>query len=132
MSFSDHNFCNASSVDDDGKYTKHRRKTPEPPADLLNAYLKAHSDKIRQVPTKSLYPNPNPNPNPIDVPKAQTPPKKVFQIPSLEEVQTYIADHKLTVNANRFHAYYTSNGWKVGRNPMKNWKAAIVTWQNKE
>jgi hypothetical protein len=67
------------------------------------------------------------------VPAAPTAPaRKVFQIPTLEEVQEYISQNKLSVNPNRFHAYYTSNGWKVGRNPMKNWKASIVTWQHKE
>jgi len=30
--------------------------------------------------------------------------------------------------AERFWNYYESNGWKVGRNPMKNWKAAVANW----
>jgi len=30
--------------------------------------------------------------------------------------------------AERFWNYYESNGWKVGRNPMKNWKAAAANW----
>lgn len=60
--FDNHNFCNSSGVDNGGKYTKHRRKTPEPPQDLLNQYLTKHSDKFRQVETNSSYPNPNPNP----------------------------------------------------------------------
>jgi hypothetical protein len=59
-------------------------------------------------------------------------PKKTFEIPTVEQIQDYINAHKYNVNALRFHAYYTSNGWRVGKNPMKNWKAAIVTWQNKE
>jgi hypothetical protein len=67
---------------------------------------------------------------PIDNPNPS--PKKVFQIPTIEEVQEYINLNKLPVNSNKFHAYYTSNGWKVGKNPMKNWKAAIVSWSNKD
>jgi hypothetical protein len=59
-------------------------------------------------------------------------PKKIFSIPTPEEVQEYINLNRLPVNANKFHAYYTSNGWKVGKNPMKNWKAAIVSWSNKD
>lgn len=62
-----HQFCNASSVDEGGKYTKHRRKTPKPPESLLNEYLQRFtetSDKILQVSTKSLNPNPNHIPNP--------------------------------------------------------------------
>lgn len=34
--------------------------------------------------------------------------------------------------AIRFHAYYESNGWKVGRNPMKNWKAAASGWISRD
>ena len=85
----------------------------------------------QQVNTNNNEVDTNKNEKNVIVPAAQTK-RKVFEIPTLEAVQSYISEHKLTVNANRFHAYYTSNGWKVGRNPMKNWKAAIVTWQNKE
>ena len=34
--------------------------------------------------------------------------------------------------ANKFYDYYESNGWHVGKNPMKDWKAAIRTWERKE
>jgi hypothetical protein len=42
-------------------------------------------------------------------------------------------EYFLTKNVNgnqhlRFHAYYSSVGWKVGKNPMKNWKAAAAGW----
>jgi len=60
VSWNNHQFCNASGVNNDGKYTKHRRKTPIPPQSLLDKY----SDKFQQIPTKSLNPNPNPNPKP--------------------------------------------------------------------
>ena len=73
-----HQFCNASTVDETKKYTKHRRKTPEPPLKLLSEYLqrfKESSDILRQVVTKSLNPNPNhipnPNHNPIISPQVQ-------------------------------------------------------------
>lgn len=61
VSWDNHQFCNASGVDNEGKYTKHRRKTPIPPKDLYDKY----SDKFQQVPTKSLKPKPKPNPKPI-------------------------------------------------------------------
>ena len=35
-----------------------------------------------------------------------------------------------TVNVNAWFAHYEANGWRVGRNPMKDWKAAIRTWQH--
>jgi hypothetical protein len=34
-----------------------------------------------------------------------------------------------TVDPERFFNYYTSNGWKVGKNPMKDWKAAVRSWE---
>ena len=36
------------------------------------------------------------------------------------------------VNAEHFFDYYESNGWKVGKNSMKDWKAAVRTWERSE
>ena len=55
--------------------------------------------------------------------------RKRFTPPSLEEVKAYCAERKNNVDAERFINYYESNGWKVGKNPMKDWKAAIRTWE---
>lgn len=52
--------------------------------------------------------------------------------PSIEEVQEYITMNNYAVNAEGFIDYYESNGWKVGRNPMKDWKACVRTWHKKE
>ena len=55
---------------------------------------------------------------------------KKFIKPTLEEVQAYCRERNNNVNPEQFIAYYEANGWKVGRNPMKNWRAAIVsTWE---
>lgn len=56
-------------------------------------------------------------------------PHKTFSPPSLEEVQAYCLERKNHVNAERFIDYYTANGWKVGKNAMKDWKAAVRTWE---
>lgn len=55
-----------------------------------------------------------------------------FIPPSVEEVQAYCRSNGYSVDPRRFVDYYTSNGWKVGRNSMKDWKAAVRTWANKE
>lgn len=55
-----------------------------------------------------------------------------FIPPTLEEVRTYCLERSNNVDPERFIDYYTSNGWKVGRNPMKDWKAAVRTWESKE
>lgn len=51
-----------------------------------------------------------------------------FAPPTREELTAYIAEKGYKVDADRWLAYYESNGWKVGRNPMKDWKAAVRTW----
>ena len=56
-------------------------------------------------------------------------PLKRFTAPTLEEVKEYCAERKNGVDAARFVNYYMANGWKVGKNPMKDWKAAVRTWE---
>lgn len=57
-------------------------------------------------------------------------PLKKFSKPTIQEVQTYMTELKMPDLADRFISYYDSNGWKVGKNPMKDWKAAIRTWRS--
>lgn len=57
---------------------------------------------------------------------------KRFTPPSREQVQEYIAEKGYQVDAERFVDYYTSNGWRVGKNPMKDWKATVRNWNRKE
>ncbi|EFQ05169.1 hypothetical protein HMPREF9436_03357 [Faecalibacterium cf. prausnitzii KLE1255] len=60
-------------------------------------------------------------------------PKSRFSPPDVETVKSYFAEKGGTeAQAIRFHAYYESNGWKVGRNPMKNWKAAASGWISRD
>ncbi len=59
----------------------------------------------------------------------EAPKRKRFTPPTLEEVQTYCLERKNKVDPQRFIDYYTSNGWVVGKNKMKDWKAAIRTWE---
>lgn len=60
------------------------------------------------------------------VPRA---PQKKFIKPSLKEISDYCKERNNDVNPERFLNYYEANGWKVGRNSMKDWKAAIRTWE---
>lgn len=53
----------------------------------------------------------------------------VFHPPTLAEVRDYCLERGNTVDAERFVNYYTANGWKVGKNPMKDWRAAVRTWE---
>ena len=51
-----------------------------------------------------------------------------FVKPTIEEIQEYIIEKGYSFDAEAFYAFYESNGWKVGKNPMKNWRAACTTW----
>ena len=51
-----------------------------------------------------------------------------MQIPTLDEVKQHISETGSKVDASKFWNYYESIGWKVGKNPMKNWKSAVATW----
>lgn len=54
---------------------------------------------------------------------------KRFTPPTVEEVKAYCSERNNNVDAQRFVDYYTSNGWLVGKNKMKDWKAAVRTWE---
>jgi hypothetical protein len=64
--------------------------------------------------------------------KAET--AKRFAPPSIDEVQSYISEKGYSIDAESFVAFYTSKNWYVGKNKMKDWHAAVVTWEkrNKE
>ena len=49
--------------------------------------------------------------------------------PSLEEIESYCRERGNGVNAQRFMDFYTSNGWRIGKVPMKDWKAAVRSWE---
>lgn len=55
-----------------------------------------------------------------------------FTAPTLDEVKAYCSERKNNIDAQRFIDYYTANGWKVGRNSMKDWKAAVRTWERSD
>lgn len=59
-------------------------------------------------------------------------PQKRFVPPTLEEVQAYIVEKDYCVDAESFIAFYQSKNWYVGKNKMKDWKAALVTWEKRE
>lgn len=58
--------------------------------------------------------------------------KKSFVKPTLGEIKDYCKDRKNSIDAETFYDYYESNGWKVGKNPMKDWKACVRVWEKKE
>lgn len=54
---------------------------------------------------------------------------KAFVKPTVEEVKAYCVERKNNVNADKFIDFYESKGWLIGKNPMKDWKACVRTWE---
>ena len=55
--------------------------------------------------------------------------RKRFEKPSISDIKQYCMERNNNVNAEHFYDYYESNGWKVGKNAMKDWKACVRTWE---
>lgn len=66
-----------------------------------------------------------------EVKKVEKEPKTTgrFAPPTLEEVISYCQERHRGVDPQKWYNHYTSNGWKVGKNQMKDWMAAVRTWE---
>ena len=111
-------------------WSKHQRiqtkksKFPDIPSSTVDHRDSPPESNPIQSNTES---NPNTNRASSDKPKTQR-----FEKPSLDDIKKYIKEKGYTVDAERFYNYYESNGWMVGKNHMKNYRAALATWQSKE
>ena len=55
--------------------------------------------------------------------------KEKFKKPSIEEIQEYCLERSNNINAEAFYDFYESKNWYIGKNKMKDWKAAVRTWE---
>lgn len=55
-----------------------------------------------------------------------------FSKPTIEQITEYCAERKNGVDAQNFYDFYESKGWKVGNQPMKDWKACVRTWERRD
>lgn len=56
---------------------------------------------------------------------------KGFTKPTLEEVKNYCEERNNGINPEHFIDFYESKNWMIGKNKMKDWKAAIRTWESR-
>jgi len=93
--------------------------------EILEAQMKEQEQKINDILIR------------LSVPTAQLPvpvkeKKAAFVKPTVVEIYDYacekLNDKDALAFTEKFHAHYEANGWKVGRNAMKDWKAAVRTW----
>ena len=55
-----------------------------------------------------------------------------FSPPSVDDVESYCRERQNDVNAQRFVDFYAAKGWRIGKEPMKDWKAAVRTWEARD
>lgn len=84
-----------------------------------------YNNKIKEKNKENVYAHAQEQPQ-IEVKKSS------FTKPTFEQVQDYFDSRNCREYAERFYDYYTSNGWHVGKQPMKDWQAACRNWQRNE
>ncbi len=102
-------------VDKRKSYSESRRNNRMKKEDMINI-----SDTYVQH-----MENENENENTIKEKKVSA-----FQKPSIVEIKTYMTEIGMADVSEKWFDYYESNGWLVGKNKMKNWKAAVRTWKS--
>lgn len=76
--------------------------------------------------------NPEPEEKAAQEIQPEKPKRKNFVKPTVEEIAAYCKEKNYNVNAQQFFNYYESNGWKIGRNAMKSWQAAVQNWNTRD
>ena len=75
---------------------------------------------------------PQPEGKPAQEIQPEKPKRKNFVKPTVEEIAAYCKEKSYNINAQQFYNYYESNGWKIGRNAMKSWQAAVQNWNARD
>lgn len=73
----------------------------------------------------------NDSDNVIDIKKSKGKTSR-FTPPTIQEVKSFIDEKGYSIDAEAFIAFYESKGWMVGKNKMKDWRMAIVTWSKRD
>lgn len=68
----------------------------------------------------------------VDISSKEKESKKKFIPPTINQVRDYCLERKNRVDAEQFIDFYSSKGWMVGKNKMKDWKACIRNWERRD
>lgn len=124
---------------------KHRRNAGETQNEVAeSAYLfvdygiaSENGEKMGLPPSSPLSPPrspsiPSPPPEEGKKGKKRASAPAPFRKPTLEEITAYCRERGNRVSPQAFLDHYESNGWRVGRTPMRDWRAAVRTWEKRE
>jgi hypothetical protein len=107
-------------------------ETEEPPPDMPNA--DTNTVGVHNLPADDANAEKQQeNGESGETPKRPKPKKAsaAFTPPAVAEVSDYCAERKNGIDASQFVDFYTSKGWMVGSNKMRDWKAAVRTWEKR-
>lgn len=98
-----------------------------------NDLLKSESESKKEIEKENLTRN-STEPENLPTPNSSPPVNRgaKFRAPTTEEVAQYAKEANLTIDAALFCDHYASKGWKVGKSPMKDWKAAARNWDRRD
>ena len=106
---------------------------------ILSANNDSENDTVRSFVNDMIMQNDNDNDNDDSYHESyhesspqQNDKRKRFSKPTVQDIESYCKERKNTVIAQRFFDFYESKGWRVGNSPMKDWKAAIRTWEQRD
>ena len=98
----------------------------------VNAANRAGKKAEPATPEENSAVEPQPEEKPAQEIQPEKPKAKKFVKPTVEEIAAFCKEKKYNVNAQQFFNYYESNGWKIGRNSMKSWQAAVQNWNARD
>ena len=98
----------------------------------VNAANRAGKKAEPETNKENLAAEPQPEEKPAQEIQQEKPKRKNFVKPTVEEIAAFCKEKKININVHQFFNYYESNGWKIGRNAMKSWQAAVQNWNTRD
>ena len=127
--------ANCNQTETETKPKQNRNKTKHEPNVNDNDNVNDNNISFLKKETKSLENENENSESPLETlqaPKEQSGGgRKRFTIPTPEEVQAYCNERNNGISGQQFCDFYSSKGWRVGSQPMKDWKAAVRTWETR-
>jgi hypothetical protein len=111
--------------------TQENPENPVEPKKPIQDNTKQNNTKQNNTKQNNTKQN-NTNESVDAAPAQKKPKKKEFVPPTAEEVREYCGAQGLTIDAERFVDYYEANGWKVGNQSMKDWRATVRNWARRD
>jgi len=97
--------------------------------DEANVNVNVNVNHNEECKSELINDNLNNNSKGVEIDTVKT---KRFIKPTIQEIKDYCLERKNNVDVNKFFNYYEANGWKVGKNAMKDWKACVRTWEGND